>query len=79
MVFLSPLFLFGLLAAALPIAIHLIRKEKPPKMMFSTIRFLKKTSKKLILLRLGLLQLVVVDGLELLELGAQELDRQLVG
>ncbi|MBQ14960.1 MAG: hypothetical protein CMQ17_11270 [Gammaproteobacteria bacterium] len=49
MVFLSPLFLFGLLAAALPIAIHLIRKEKPPKMMFSTIRFLKKTSKKLIL------------------------------
>jgi hypothetical protein len=37
------------MAALLPIAIHLIRKEKPPKLMFSTIRFLKKTSKKLIL------------------------------
>tara|TARA_B110000858_G_scaffold197865_1_gene261213 strand:- start:21022 stop:23046 length:2025 start_codon:yes stop_codon:yes gene_type:complete len=49
MVFLTPLFLFALLAALLPIAIHLIRKEKPPKVMFSTVRFLKKTSKKLIL------------------------------
>ena len=49
MVFLSPLFLLGLLAALIPVAIHLIRKEKPPKVMFSTIRFLKKTSKKLIL------------------------------
>jgi hypothetical protein len=49
MVFLTPLFLAGLLAALIPIAIHLIRREKPPKLMFSTIRFLKKTSKKLIL------------------------------
>lgn len=49
MVFLTPLILLGLLAAAIPIAIHLIRREKPPKLMFSTIRFLKKTSKKLIL------------------------------
>ncbi|MCB1670105.1 MAG: BatA domain-containing protein [Pseudomonadales bacterium] len=49
MVFLSPLFLFGLFAALIPIGIHLIRKEKPPKLMFGTIRFLKKTSKKLIL------------------------------
>ncbi len=49
MVFLTPLFLLGLFAALIPIAIHLIRKEKPPKVMFSTIRFLKKTSKKLIL------------------------------
>lgn len=49
MTFLTPLFLFGLLAAAIPIAIHLIRKEKPPKMVFSTLRFLKTTSKKLIL------------------------------
>lgn len=49
MVFLTPIFLLGLLAALIPIAIHLIRKEKPPKLMFSTIRFLKKTSKKLIL------------------------------
>lgn len=49
MAFLTPLFLFGLLAAAIPVAIHLIRKEKPPKMLFSTLRFLKNTSKKLIL------------------------------
>lgn len=49
MVFLTPLFLLGLFAALIPVAIHLIRKEKPPKVMFSTIRFLKKTSKKLIL------------------------------
>ena len=49
MVFLTPLFLLGLLAAAIPIAIHLIRREKPPKLMFSSIRFLKKTSKKLVL------------------------------
>ena len=49
MVFLSPIFLLGLFAALIPIVIHLIRKEKPPKLMFGTIRFLKKTSKKLIL------------------------------
>lgn len=49
MSFLSPFILFGLLAAAIPIAIHLIRKEKPPKMLFGTLRFLKNTSKKLIL------------------------------
>ncbi len=49
MVFLTPLVLIGLLAALIPVAIHLIRREKPPKVMFSTIRFLKKTSKKLVL------------------------------
>ena len=49
MIFLTPLFLIGLLAALIPVAIHLIRREKPPKVMFSTIRFLKKTSKKLVL------------------------------
>lgn len=49
MAFLTPLFLFGLLAAALPIAIHLIRKEKPPQVIFGTLRFLKNTSRKLIL------------------------------
>lgn len=49
MAFLTPLFLVGLLAAAIPIAIHLIRKEKPPKMVFSTLRFLKNTSRKLVL------------------------------
>ena len=47
--FLTPLFLLGLLAAAIPIAIHLIRREKPPKVMFGTLRFVKQTTKKLIL------------------------------
>ncbi len=46
MAFLAPLFLLGLLAAAIPIAIHLIRKEKPPKVHFSTLRFFRKTSRK---------------------------------
>ncbi len=49
MVFLTPILLVGLLAGLVPIAIHLIRREKPPKLFFSTIRFLKKTSKKLVL------------------------------
>ena len=49
MVFLTPIILVGLLAALIPVAIHLIRRERPPKVMFSTIRFLKKTSKKLVL------------------------------
>lgn len=49
MSFLSPLFLFGLLAAAIPVAIHLIRRENPPKIMFGSLRFLKQTTKKLIL------------------------------
>lgn len=49
MSFLNPLFLFGLLAAAIPIAIHLIRRENPPRIMFGSLRFLKQTNKKLIL------------------------------
>lgn len=47
--FLTPLFLLGLLAAAIPLAIHLIRRENPPKVMFGTLRFMKQTTKKLIL------------------------------
>ena len=46
--FLAPLLLFGLLAALIPIAIHLIRRERPPKVVFGSIRFLKNTPKKLI-------------------------------
>lgn len=47
--FLTPLFLLGLLAAAVPVAIHLIRRENPPKVMFGTLRFVKQTTRKLIL------------------------------
>ncbi len=49
MAFLAPIFLFGLLAALIPIAIHLIRRERPPKVVFGSIRFLKNTPKKLVL------------------------------
>lgn len=49
MVFLAPLMLLGLLAALIPVAIHLIRRERPPKVVFGSIRFLKNTPKKLIL------------------------------
>lgn len=70
MVFLTPLFLLGLFAALIPVAIHLIRREKPPKLLFSTVRFLKQTSRKLVLfqhlqqllllaLRAGLIALLV--------------------
>ncbi len=49
MTFITPLFLIGLLAAAIPLAIHLIRREQPPKVRFSTLRFLKDTKRKLVL------------------------------
>ena len=48
MVFLAPLMLLGLLAALIPVAIHLIRRERPPKVVFGSIRFLKNTPKKLV-------------------------------
>ncbi|MCW8195070.1 VWA domain-containing protein [Proteobacteria bacterium 005FR1] len=46
MAFLTPLFLFGLLAAVIPVAIHFIRRDKPPKIVFSTLRFFQQTSRK---------------------------------
>jgi hypothetical protein len=49
MSFLAPLFLFGLLAAAIPLAIHLIRREHPPKVAFSSLRFMKQITCKLVL------------------------------
>jgi len=49
MSFLSPWFLLGLLGVAIPMAIHLSRRQKAEKVVFSTIRFLRKTPKKIIL------------------------------
>ena len=46
MSFLSPWFLVGLLGVGIPLAIHLSHKEKAEKIVFSTLRFLKKTPKK---------------------------------
>jgi len=48
MSFLSPWFLLGLLGVAIPLIIHLSRRQKAEKVVFSTIRFLKKTPKKMI-------------------------------
>lgn len=69
MSFLTPLFLLGLLAGLIPLAIHFIRREKPPQIVFSTLRFFKKTTRKqflfqriqqllLLLLRAGVLALL---------------------
>ena len=40
--FLSPLFLIGLAAAAVPIAIHLFRRQAEPVLPFGTVRFLRR-------------------------------------
>ncbi|MBT5874902.1 MAG: VWA domain-containing protein [Candidatus Latescibacteria bacterium] len=42
--FLSPLFLYGALGALVPLALHLIKRERARKRVFSTIRFLKLSS-----------------------------------
>ncbi len=49
MSFLSPWFLLGLLGVGIPLAIHMIRREKSKPMVFSTIRFLKKVPQKRVL------------------------------
>jgi len=48
MSFLSPWYLLGLLGVLIPLAIHLSHREKAEKVLFSTIRFLKKRPKKMI-------------------------------
>jgi hypothetical protein len=40
--FLSPLFLIGLLGVAIPIALHLFRRESGPVVPFSAVRFLQR-------------------------------------
>jgi len=40
--FLNPFFLFGLLAVALPVVIHLINLRRPQKISFSTLSFFKE-------------------------------------
>ncbi len=39
--FMAPLMLFGLAAAAIPVVLHMIYRKKAPRILFSTIRFLK--------------------------------------
>ncbi len=49
MAFLSPLFLFALAAISIPLVIHLLRREKPTVIAFSSLRFFSKSSRILVL------------------------------
>lgn len=44
--FLSPLFLFGLIGAALPILVHLLTRRQKKKIVFSAVYLLKKSQKR---------------------------------
>jgi hypothetical protein len=48
MSFVNPLFWLGALAAAVPILLHLIKRESAQKIEFSTLMFLRKISKRTI-------------------------------
>lgn len=48
MAFLTPWYLLGLLGVAIPLAIHLIRRQKAERIVLPTVRFLKKAPKKLV-------------------------------
>jgi hypothetical protein len=48
MSFVNPLFLLGALAAAIPILLHLIKRESAQKIEFPTLMFLRKISKRTI-------------------------------
>lgn len=69
--FLSPLFLAGLLAAMIPVIIHMLQRQRAPEMRFSTLRFLKlsveKTARKrrlrdlwLLLMRMAVVALLAI-------------------
>jgi hypothetical protein len=40
--FLYPMFLLGAVAAAVPILLHLLRRESAPEVRFSAVRFLRR-------------------------------------
>ena len=44
MSFLNPLFLFGLLAAAIPIVIHLFTRRRPREVRFPSLEFLSEVN-----------------------------------
>ena len=48
MSFLSPWYLLGLLGIGIPLAIHLIRRQRAERVMLPTVRFLKRAPKKLV-------------------------------
>ena len=46
MAFLSPIFLLGALAAALPVLVHLVRRTRAVKMQFPSLMFLRRIEQK---------------------------------
>jgi hypothetical protein len=48
MSFVNPLFFLGVLAAAIPILLHLIKRERAQKVEFPTLMYLRRISKKTI-------------------------------
>ena len=44
--FMNPLFLIGVSSASIPIVIHLIHRRKAPKLLFSTLRFLRVSNER---------------------------------
>jgi hypothetical protein len=48
MSFLSPWYLLGLLGIGIPLAIHLIRRQRAERVVLPTVRFLKRAPKKLV-------------------------------
>ena len=46
MTFAAPLFLLAALAAAIPIVLHMINRQKAKELPFSTLRFLKISVQK---------------------------------
>ena len=44
--FMNPLFLIGASSASIPIVIHLIHRRKAPKVLFSTLRFLRVSNER---------------------------------
>ena len=48
MAFLNPIFLFGAMAAGVPILVHLVRRTRAPRIQFPSLMFLRKIEQKTI-------------------------------
>src|SRR5262245_31801809 len=48
MAFLNPLFLFGMLAAAIPVVVHLVRRTRAPRIQFPSLMFIRQIEQKTI-------------------------------
>ena len=48
MSFVTPWYLLGLLGIGIPLAIHLIRRQRAERVVLPTVRFLRRAPKKLV-------------------------------